>query len=110
MTSPFHRSRRIGSPFSPGQAVQCVDATGTGLKRSAIYRVEKVNECLACGGGVRLTSGPRPTDVPCGWWRARRFRPLKPPMDELTERIRRAARQGRPAPAPKAPARELEDA
>lgn len=98
----FKRSRGI-NPFSPGDAVQCVDAEGSGLARNAIYRVREVNPCPNCQGHVRLTDGPRPTDSMCGWWRHTRFRHIRPPNDELTRRIRAA----RPAPA-KTP--DLEDA
>lgn len=104
----FNQSRTPGRLFDKGDKVECVNASGTGLTKGAIYVIADTSDCPMCKGGVTLTSGPRPTDVPCGWWRARRFRPIKPPGDELTERIRRA--RGRPNVAPKTPARELEDA
>lgn len=89
----FKQSRGV-NPFSPNDVVQCVDAEGTGLTKNGIYRIKDVNPCPNCSGQVTLTSGPQPTDSLCGWWRHRRFRHVRPPNNELTERIRKA----RPAP------------
>lgn len=97
----FKQSRPPGRLFGKGDKVECVDASGTTLTKGAIYVIADTSDCPRCHGGVTLTSGPRPTDRACGWWRATRFRPLRPPMDELTRRIMRA----RPTKT-----RELEDA
>ena len=88
--SDFFSSGPMGVPFTPGQKVMCVNADGCGLSKRAVYVVSDAKDCQLCRGGIRLTSGPRPTDVPCGWWDAKRFRPLDPPNDELTQRIRKA--------------------
>lgn len=97
----FNQSRPPGRLFGKGDKVECVNASGTTLTKGGIYVIADTSDCPMCGGGVTLTSGPRPTDRACGWWRATRFRPLRPPMDELTRRIMRA----RPTKT-----RELEDA
>lgn len=111
MRSRFHISRPIPGPMGPGDKVECVDASGTSLRRGGIYTVDQAHPCPMCGGGLRLTSGPRPTDVPCGWWRVERFRPLRGPDAET---IIEAAKRGKrhKAPAPKTPVRvpDLEDA
>lgn len=101
----FTRSKLPPRLFSPGEVVECIDASGAaGLRKGAIYRVDQVTRCPCVGrdGGVTLTSGPSGTDSPCGWWRATRFRPVKPEDDETLQRIKSCK--------PRAPVRETEDA
>ncbi len=98
-------------PFSPGDKVECVDASGTSLRPRGVYAISDVSDCPVCPGGVRVDSGPSPTDVGCGWWRHTRFRPLRPTDPALVERIRRCRPPAPSGPAP-TPNRtpELEDA
>jgi hypothetical protein len=92
------RSPGPRNPFSVGDVVQCVDAQGTALSTNAIYRVTDTNQCASCRGALRLDSGPRPTDSGCGWWFSKRFRHVRPPQDELTERIMRSRKNPTQAP------------
>jgi hypothetical protein len=90
------RPMKRGGLFSPGEKVECMDPSGTTLTRGGIYEIAESEICKLCGDGVMLTTGPTPTDSLCNrWWRADRFRSIRPPEDEVTNMIR----QARPAPA-----------
>lgn len=100
--------------YDPGEAVECVDDTPAAdgrreipLKRGKIYRVDQYLGRCPCPDhrddpdAVFLAV----REFPMRAWLVRRFAPIRPPSDELTQRIKRC----KPTPAPAKPEPVLDD-